>query len=358
MFGFGDKKKEEIIESYVGLDIGTYAVKVLQLRKDIDQIHLETYGELEIAAYDSLAPGSITNLGEDKMIIAIRDLFSASKISSGKVNFSIPMQDCFISSISVPKVSENELKSLVPIEARKYLPVPITEVKLNYWKVDNEESSSDQDTIILAAVKNETIELFTRYAEKLNLKDFSFEIESLSSARAILNQFNNEKIPILHIDIGGKNSSVTLIHEGIVKATNLIQKGSYDITSQISKILSIGIDVAEEAKRIFGYKGDDSSPHLGEVMTLASYPLFDEVKHLLLQHERKYNINIDKVVLSGGGTLQKGIKNLISEFLERDIILADPFSSFILPENLKSSLKEEDRKYTVVAGLAMRNIFN
>lgn len=354
MFGKSNKTNQ-ISGSYTGIDIGTYAIKVLQIHHDGDQVHLETYGELEMAAYDSLPPGSVSNIGEEKIVTAIKDLFLASKITANKIVFSIPMQDCFISAIEIPKVTDKELASLLPLEARKYLPVPVSEVKLNYWRVD--ASSTSQDTIIMAAVKNETFELYNRYAKKLGLTDFSFEIESLAAARMILKQIKINE-PILNIDMGGKNSFVTLIHNGVVKATNLIQKGSYDNTSQISKVLGVGIDVAEEAKRIFGYLGDDSSPHLAEVMGLASYPLFDEIKHLLFQYERKYNININKIVLSGGGALQKGIKELLSEFLEREIILADPFSDFILPSNLKDILKKEDEKYTVVAGLAMKNLFS
>ena len=332
--------------SYTGIDIGTYAIKVLQIRHDGDQIHLDTYGELEMAAYDSLPPGSISNIGEEKVVTAIKDLLLASKITASKIVFSIPMQDCFISSINIPKVTDKELASLLPLEARKYLPVPVSEVKLNYWRIESPQDNTQEDTIILAAVK---------YAKKLGINDLSFEIESLSAARMVVKQIKSGE-SILSIDIGGKSSFVTLIHGGIVKATNLIQKGSYDNTSQISKVLGVGIDVAEEAKRIFGYLGDDSSPHLAEVMGLASYPLFDEIKHLLFQYERKYNININKIVLSGGGALQKGIKELLSEFLEREIVLADPFYDFILQGNLKDVLQKEDEKYTVAAGLAMKNL--
>jgi len=358
MFNFGFKTEDKIDKISAGLDIGTYSIKVLQLRSSADQLHLETYGELEMAAYDSLPPGSITNIGEEKLITAIRDLFLASKITATKITFSISMQDCFFSSISVPKVSDKELSTLVPIEVRKYLPVQLSEVKLNYWRTEiSKKDSNQQDIVAIVAVKNEIFEKYSRLSEKLGFKDFSFEIESLSGARTVLRQIK-EDIPILHLDIGGRISFATLIHERIVKASNVIQKGSFDDTSQISKILGIGIDVAEEAKRIFGYLGDPSSPHLAEIMALASYPLFDDVKHLLLQHERKYNINIEKVVLSGGGGLQKGLKKLLSEFLEREVILIDSFSDFVLPDNLKEALKDEDGKYGIASGLAMKNLSN
>lgn len=354
MFGFGttaDKK----IEVAAGLDIGTYAIKVLQAKKEGENLHLETYGELEMAAYDSLPPGSITNIGEEKLITAIRDLFLASKITATKITFSLSMQDCFITSIEVPKVSEKELATLIPIEIRKYIPVQLSEVKLSYWKTQiGDPKSSNQDTVLIVAVKNDVFEKYSRLSQKLGFKEFNFEVESLSGARTVLRQIK-EDIPVVHIDIGGKVSFVTLIHERIVKGSNLIQRGSFDNTSQISKILGLGIDVAEEAKRVFGYLGDDSSPHLAEIMGLASYPLFDEVKHLLLQHERKYNINIDKVVLSGGGALQKGLKKLLSEFLGKEVVLIDSFADFVLSPNIKEALEDEGEKYAIASGLAMKN---
>ena len=359
MFNFGFKKEETGDKVAAGLDIGTYSIKALQLKRSGDhQLHLDTYGELEMAAYDSLPPGSITEIGEEKLIKAIRDLFLASKITATKITFSISMQDCFFSSINVPKVSDKELATLVPIEVRKYLPIKLSEVKLNYWRTQIAQEGSDrEDVVAVVAVKNDVFEKYTRLSDKLGFKDFSFEVENLSAARTILRQIK-EDVPIFHLDIGGRISFATLIHDRIVKATNVISKGSYDNTSQISKILGVGIDVAEEAKRIFGYLGDSSSPHLGEIMTLASYPLFDDVKHLLLQHERKYNINIGKVVLSGGGSLQKGFKKLLSEFLEREVILIDSFSDFVLPNNLREALKDEDGKYAIASGLAMKNLSN
>lgn len=267
------------------------------------------------------------------------------------------MQDYFVSSITIPRVSDKELASLLPIEARKYLPLPISEVKLNYWRVELGDKVSDKDDIVMiAAVKNSTFEQYERYAKKLGLKDYSFEIENLSQARIILQNLKEEKY-MLAVDIGGKISFASFIYEGNVRATNIIQKGSYDNTFQISKVLSLSIDVAEEAKRVFGYLGDDSSPHLAEVMGLASFPLFDEIKHLLLNYERKYNIIIEKVILTGGGALQKGIKDILSEFLNKEVVLLDIFSHLIMPENLRSIIDESNEKYAVSAGLAIKNYF-
>lgn len=354
---FFGKEKKEVIESCVGVDIGSYAIKVLQVKKDVNQIHLETYGELELAAYDALPPGSISNIGEEKTITALRDLFLASQITATKVVFAIPMTECFLTAITIPRVSDKELASLLPLEARKYLPMPISEVKLNYWRIELGNKVSDtKDTIMIAAVKNSTFELYERYAKRLGLKDYSFEIESLSQARMVLHSLTKEK-NILAVDIGGKTSFVNYLKDSNLRETQVIQKGSYNNTFQISKVLGLSIDVAEEAKRVFGYFGDDSSPHLAEVMGLASFPLFDEIKSLLLRYERKYSIIIEKVVLTGGGALSKDIQKVLSQFLEKEIVILDVFQGLSLPANLKEMLKDENQDYAVSAGLALKNYF-
>lgn len=353
LFSF-DKKENG--ESVAGLDIGTYSIKILQIKKEGDKAHIETYGELEMAAYDDLPPGSISNIGEEKTIKAIKDLLVATNISTQNIVFSIPLSECFISSITIPKVSDKEILSIVPIEARKYLPMPISEVEFNYWRIkNNDDADPEKETIMITAIKNSILDMYKRYTDRLGLKKFSFEIESIPQARVVLNSLKKEEKNILALDIGGKVSFVTLLHNKEVRATNIIQKGSYDNTSQISKVLNLSIDVAEEAKRIFGYLGDDSSPHLAEVMGLASFPLFDEIKHLLLGYERKYSIIIEKVVITGGGALQKGIKEILSEFLNKEVVVLDVFSKLSVPEKLKEAVSSTDEKYAVCTGLVLKD---
>ena len=358
MFGLENKNQNEKIESYVGVDIGTSAIKVVQVRRDRDQVHLETYARLEMAAYNSLPPGSVTSLGEQKTIKALHDLFSVAKITSSNIIFGIPISSCFISSINMPKVSDEELKSLIPIEARKYLPIPVSEVKINYWRTDvNPRSDNKENTVIIAAVKNETLEMYERLAKELHLdnKKIFFEIESLAGARVISRGLSQTEA-FLYVDIGGSITGVSFIFEGILKGTNVIQHGSFETTLQVSNVLGLGFDVAEQTKRLFGYFGDASSPFLSEVIELSSYPLFDEISHLSLKYERMYNININKIFLAGGGSLVKGIKEFALDFLKKEIFIADSFKDLTLPENFKKAALNLDQEYAIATGLALKNI--
>ena len=48
---------------------------------------------------------------------------------------------------------------------------------------------------------------------------------------------------------------------------------------------------------------------------------------------------------------------ILSEFLNKEVILLDVFSELEVPENFRDSLKENNSKYAVVSGLALKNYF-
>ena len=51
-----------------------------------------------------------------------------------------------------------------------------------------------------------------------------------------------------------------------------------------------------------------------------------------------------------------GVKDFASEFLKKEILLAEPFKNLVLPENFKKIAIDIEQKYTVATGLALKNI--
>ena len=122
-------------ESAVGIDIGSSFIKIVQLKKKGGRAILETYGELALGPYAGLVTGQITNLSGDKLAEALSDILKEAHVSTKSSAISIPFSASLISLIELPKASENQLDTVIPLEARKYIPVPISEVSLDWWIV-------------------------------------------------------------------------------------------------------------------------------------------------------------------------------------------------------------------------------
>src|SRR5574343_227108 len=108
--------KDELAQA-IGLDIGPSSVKVVQLRKEKNKIILDTYGEVALGPYGGLKIGQGVHLGEEKLLEAIKDLFTEAKVTARDTVVAIDPSGGYVSLVQVPKVSDTELATMMPIEA-------------------------------------------------------------------------------------------------------------------------------------------------------------------------------------------------------------------------------------------------
>jgi len=135
---FSQKSKNSVL----GVDVGSASVKVVQLRKEKGRAILETYGEIALGPYAGTEIGRATKLQPEKIAEAIKDLIKEASVSTVDSAVSIPMRSSMVSVIKLPQMQEKQIGQMVPIEARKYIPVTISELTL-YWfvipRIDDEE---------------------------------------------------------------------------------------------------------------------------------------------------------------------------------------------------------------------------
>ncbi len=348
-------KKNEISES-VGIDIGSSFIKVVQLKKEKEKIILETYGEIALAPYAGLVSGQAVHLGEEKLIEALKDVFREAKISAKEATVGIDPSAAYVSLVKVPKVEDSELKTMIPIEARKYIPIPLTEVQMDWWHIPTNINIGAEErmiNIVLAAVNNETLTSYDRIIQKLELKNVEYEINGYSLIRSSIPK---TKGMVLYVDIGAQYTTLSLVYQSIVLDMHVISRGSQDSTNQLSKALSIPIDTAEETKQMFGYLGDKSNPYVKDVMQLSSYPLFGEVARLSLMFERKYNQNIEGIILSGGGARVPGVLEAYNQTVHIPGIIVTPFEQIEIPSFLSEMIAKVGPSYAVAIGCALKKL--
>ena len=351
---FGKKSGVEAI----GLDIGPSSVKVVQIKRENDRLVLVTYGEVALGPYAGLQIGQATKLGDEKLIEAIKDLFREAKVTSSNATLSIESSSAYVSMITVPRVEDKELRTMMPLEARKYIPIPATELQIDWWHLPDFIYDSTKDArnmnVVLAAVKNETVSMYDRIVKQIGLTNVDFEIEGFSLARSVLRGISGLT---LCLDVGSEYSTINLIHSGVVIDMNVIGHGSQESTIQLSKALALAVDVAEETKRTFGYYGDEANPFVKEVMTLSSYPLFGEVARLSLMYEKKYNQNIEGMIICGGGARIPGIVDAYRQISHIDARIATPFDQIAIPPFLQEMIERIGPTYSIAVGLALKKLF-
>ncbi len=348
--------------SVLGIDIGSSAIKVVQLRKKDGKAVLETYGALALGPYAGLEVGQATNLDQVKIAQALVDIIREAKVTTKDCAIAIPLSASLVRTITLPRVSEKDLATMVPIEARKYIPVPIGEVSLDWWVIPSQEfeSETEDDTsraakidVLIAAIHNETVEKYKLISQSVGLAPSFYEIELFSTVRSVLRR---EMAPTLVIDIGAGATKVSLVERGVLKRSHHINRGSQDITLAIARSFGVSIKQAEDMKRRYGTLGKTEDSAIRELVELTSEFIFSQAAQVAIAYERQQNKTIKKVFLTGGGALLKDMVSDASDKLEIEVVKGHPFSIVEAPVFLHDILDQAGPEFAVAIGLALRKL--
>ena len=354
-------------DNAVGIDIGSSAIKVVEIKKRKGKAVLETYGAIALGSYADTDIGRTTNLPLEKVVEALKEVLKQSGVTTTSSAFSIPVQSSLVFTISLPtQVKESEISSIVPTEARKYIPLPITEVSLDYFILPQKESSFEEvnnpdlppvlpekTEVLVVAIQNDAVSKFRSIVSQCSLEAGFFEIEIFSSIRA---NFEHELSLVLLMDFGASSTKLSLVEFGMVKNHHTINRGGADISSSISKSLDISFPKAEEMKKEFGLFENPAEKRLADIIKIHIDYIFSETNNVLLGYEKKYNRTISKVIFTGGGALLKGLKEVASNNFRAEIEIGHPFSKVGAPEFLGKVLEATGPEFAVALGLALRKL--
>ncbi|MDP3996824.1 MAG: pilus assembly protein PilM [bacterium] len=363
-------------ESVLGIDVGSSAIKIVQLKKKGGRAILETYGELALGPYAGHEVGRAASLPDVRLSEALIDVLRESHVTTKKCGIAIPLRSSLLSIMPMPDLPEDKLASMIPIEARKYIPVPISEVMLD-WSVIPENSAGNSpppgsfqgqsDTsvkpaggtpfktveILIAAIHNDAMNKYQYISKNAGLEVSFYEIEIWSTLRSSL---DNEKEPVLIFDMGAAATKLYIIEQGIVRNSHTVNRGSQEITMAISRSLNISAKEAEVLKREKGLGSiQDSRAAAGLIAGTVQY-IFAEANRVISNYERKYNKAVGKVVLSGGGVNLKNFEKLAAEKTKLPVLRADPFSKVEAPAFFEDMLKGAGPEFAVSLGVALRKL--
>jgi type IV pilus assembly protein PilM len=351
----------------VGIDIGTSSIKVIALKKEGGRAVLETYGALSLGQYgEGGIIGQVTNLDAETLATALRDVLKETSITSKNIVLGIPSASCIIFIVQLPaQIEERDLPTVVPAEAKKFIPVPLTDVSLDWYVIPRREDSGTESrvlsesggeakmSILVVATLNETLVKYTQILQKTQLPFESLEIEAFSNIRSCMTR---ELFPVLIIDIGASKTKLTIVEHGIIETFRLVNHASQDMTLAIAHSLEMPFDKAEAVKKDNGLIPSPEHPHVPDLIKTHLASIFQEANATMLAYEKRYNKNIGKVIFTGGGAMTRGLLEYAAQSFSAEVTLADPFAKIDSPVFLQGVLKTTGPEFSIALGLAMKKL--
>lgn len=353
--------------SVVGIDIGSSAIKVVQISQEKGIAVLETYGSLAIGPYvEGAEIGQYANANEEVLYTVLSALLQEAKITASLACVSIPFHSSLISLIEVPALSDEKIAQTIPFEAKRYIPVPLEDVSLDWFVVPQallakddapifEDASrpadqqDDKRKVLLIAIHNHELIKHKNILNKTKLDTQYFEIEIFSTLRSSV---YDGGLPIIIVDIGARSTKLYVVEHGIILRSFFINQGGQSISQAIARTENIPFKEAEHRKREFGFKIENKDTR--HAMALVVNEIFTEANNAIVDFEQRYHQSVSKVILTGGGASMAGLLEEVKAKTKIDVEIANPFARLRHPALLSETLKESGSEFSVAVGAALR----
>ncbi|MBI3420926.1 MAG: type IV pilus assembly protein PilM [Candidatus Sungbacteria bacterium] len=342
-------------KNVVGVDIGTYSTKVVQLRYESERAILETYGELLTEGYLKNATGGgggFLRFLDNDIATLLKDVFRESNITARDAILSIPTTAGFTITIHFPKLDYKEIEGAVPLEARKYVPIPLNEVILD-WTILEQGEERDTVEVLLIAVPKEVVEKFKRVAQLTGIRTRALEIETFSVVRSLIGR---NPTPTAIINMGHRSTALSIADHGSLRISHNFNRGSFELTRALERGLSISHERAETVKRETGLSDKLEEREITSIISPLLETLFAEIGHTMQMYNRTAARKIQKVELTGGGSQLKGIIDLAASRFGIEVARANPFGRVVSPAFIQPMLQEISPLFSVAVGLALHQI--
>ena len=351
MFLFKGKPK-----NYLGIDISASAIKLVELEKEEGRHKLKNYGIFSLKEYFKqewyqIFSGS-RKLTSKEIAEIITKTIKEAKITSRQVYLSLPVYSSFSTLIDLPTMSEKEIEAAIPFEAKKYVPVPISEVVLD-WSIVESPPQQKELQVLLIAVPKEIINNYQQAIQLAGLNLSALEEEIFSLSRALV---GNDKSTIILIDAGVRSISIGIVDGGYIRVISNLEMGGIKLDRTISQQMGFSLEEAEKLKKDFSDNQltNEQNSQLKEIIHSVLNMVIFEIKKLIDSYQNKYKRKIEKCILVGGSIQVPGFIEHFVNKLGLEVSLGDPFSRVIYPPLLKPIIKEIGPSLSVAVGLAMR----
>ncbi len=351
--------KQKISPSYLGVDLGTTSIKIVEAKRGKQLPQLLNYATLESSGHllraNKVLQTSSLKIFEEEAIELLRLLLREMKPGTNEAVASLPSFSVFMTVLDFSEMVESDLQKTMVFQARQYIPLPISEVAIDRLKVGEFEDQKGQkrQQILLISVPQEQIKKYQKIFNAAGLRLVALEIESLSSVRALI---GSDPTPTIIVDIGSRSTNIALAEGGQLKQNAKSDFAGSSLTQALATSLSINPLRAEELKKERGVLSTGPSYELSTIMLPFLDAIINEVKKAQFNYQSQFlgAAKMERVILSGGGANLLGVEKYFQGELGIPVVKATPLVRFEYPSVMEPLVPELNPHMSVALGLALR----
>jgi len=349
-------KKAAGKKNLVGLDIGSSAVKAVELARKGPALQLLNLG-FENLQTDTIVDGQIMELNNVSNVIA--HIFSEHQIRTTRVAAGVSGHSVIVKNIVLPHMSDEELQESFSWHAEEHIPFDIGDVNLDYELTSR---SSESLHVLMAACKSDKINNVKQAIQLAGKQPVVIDIDAfaLQNCYEVNYQPRQGEIVAL-LNVGAATMNINILNGTRSIFARDASVGGSQYTGLLQKELGISFEQAESVKRGMTLPEGVEPKPIQPIIETVSENLALEVKKTFDFYRttaQESEVTIQKILLAGGGSKLPGLPEFLAERFDIPVEVFDPFRQIEVdatkfdPDYMREIVPE----MAVAVGLALRGV--
>lgn len=342
----------------VGLDIGSSAIKLVQLKETKGRYSLQKFGVKPLEP-EVIVDGTV--MDEGRVVSAIRELFDEHRVKNKQVAISISGHAVIVKKINLPPMPDEELPGQVKLAAEQYIPFDINEVNIDFHVLPADPAAEQQGdmSVILVAAKKDKINELTELVKGAGLFPMIMDVDAFAveNMHAINYPMAQDETTAL-VNIGASVMNVNIVRAGSSVFTRDIPLGGNRYTEALQREMGMSFEDAEESKKK-KQRDDAGAGSMADVVSGVNAEVASEISRTVDYFRTSTpNVELDRVLVCGGVANAKGLIQQLGERMQIPVEVADPFGEIDVTKSDVDPdlLTELAASAAVGVGLALRAV--
>ncbi|HUC95906.1 MAG TPA: type IV pilus assembly protein PilM [Candidatus Saccharimonadia bacterium] len=336
--------------AFFGLDIGTSAIRLVELRGGGKIKSLVKYAYVPIS---STLTQTASKADEEVLAETIKDLISKAHLSTKNVAVGIPSQKVFTTVVEVDKLTPQEMEKSIKYQADSLIPTPLADSKIDWMIIGDSATNPNKVELLLSSVPNVFTNSRLEMLESIGLNVIAFEPDNLALTRALLDP--DDPAAQLVFDLGNVNSDLVINMKGSAMLTRSITFGIEAIVRSAMQNLNVNRQQAEEVVFKFGLDKTKTEGNVYQAIINAVDSLASEIDKSIKFFANKYtNVKLEKIVVAGAAAILPEFPLYLATHTNINVEIGNAWRNVDYDKSRLNELLAVSNNFGVAVGLAER----
>lgn len=354
--------------SLTGVDIGSYAIKVVKIKGKGGNRSLEAAGYSRLTSHGDSSPYAYAGAGiyhktfpvdDPKLSEIIRNLFNAHRIRTKKVAAVFSDNSLTLSHMYMPRMPRKDMKEAVRWEMRKHIAFPVEELVCDFAVIGEVKRGEETALSLIAfGVQKNNVERLMKILEAALLEPVVVGAAPMAMLACFdCNNVWDKGVNYSMIDIGDSKSTLAIFKDRKLMFVREIHIAGREMTWGVMNKLACREDVAEKEKIRYGLlRHAEEGQGTADAVSAVVERLAAEVHRSFDYYQAQFREGgVSKIFLCGGSAKLKGIDDFAANILGIPCFIDDPLRNIkVEPKRFDDAMIREFAPGLAIAvGLAL-----